>query len=123
MIKSLEKVLELYSSRKYVEAFKLINSLKLNSYDEFNFVIDKVIRIGKIKYEVRRKMLDIYFIDIYDDSKGCHFYRPQGKLFIETGKEVNDEKQIKKYFSSNVIKTLRDIIHNNRKENNYETDK
>lgn len=123
MIKSLEKVLSLYDAGRYIEAFNLLNSLRLNIYDEFNFVIDKVIRIGKVKHEVRRSMLDIYFIDIYDDNIGCHFYRPQGKLFVISGNEVTNEKDIRKYFSPIVIKTLRDIIHNNRKENNYETDK
>ena len=101
MREELSEVLRLLDNSKYKEAFILLNSLSLNEDREFKIIIPEYFRVGQLEREnKRRQMFHLYFIDVYDDSSGCHFYRTLGKLFTDIDRDINDitEQEIKKYF-------------------------
>lgn len=113
--RELQEVLQLIETKKYIEAFILLNKMSQNEHDEFKIDIPKYFRVGQLERENhRRVMFHLYFIDMYDDSHGCHFYRTLGKLYtnIDTPIEEIDIKSIKKYFVPQFIEAIKLYIKN-----------
>lgn len=117
MISDLLKVINLIENNRYKEAFILLNSIKYNSHDEFMIDIPKYFRVGQLERKNHRGvMFHLYFIDVYDNSPMCYFYRTLGKLFTNIDTDIEDIsiKEIKKYFIPQFIETVKLYI-NNRK--------
>ena len=114
----LKEVLWLIENNKYIDSFILLNSINQNKHDEFTIDIPKYFRVGQIERKNHRGyMFHLYFIDVYNDSPRCHFYRTFGKLYINIDTKVEDipEKDIKRYFVPQFIKMLRIYL---KEENN-----
>lgn len=107
--KKLSEILRLIRTNNLIEAFKLLNSISYNEHDEFSIDVHKYFRVGSIERKNHRGyMFRLYFIDVYDDSPRCHFYRTLGKLYtnIETNIDDISIKDIKKYFIPQFIEIL-----------------